>query len=112
MTSAHSSELERLRLERVVDLVPKGRSTLLDVGTRDGCLSFALLPHFDRITAMDLDRPRFQESRVTLVQGDASRLSFRDDAFDSVLCAEVLEHIPPAQLTRACREIEIGRAHV
>jgi hypothetical protein len=32
-------------------------------------------------------------------------LGFADDFFDFVLCAEVLEHIPTASLSRACSEL-------
>ena len=32
--------------------------------------------------------------RVDLVVGDASRLPFRDGAFDAVICTETLEHLP------------------
>jgi len=44
-------------------------------------------------------------SNVLSVQGDATCLAFPDNAFDIVLCTEVLEHIPPPSLFMASQEI-------
>jgi 2-polyprenyl-3-methyl-5-hydroxy-6-metoxy-1,4-benzoquinol methylase len=35
-----------------------------------------------------------QDSRVSLVQGDAVRLPFQSEQFDAVICSETVEHIP------------------
>jgi hypothetical protein len=42
---------------------------------------------------------------VSCLGGDATCLPFADASFDLVLCAEVLEHIPPPLLQRACDEL-------
>src|ERR1041385_1987742 len=41
--------------------------------------------------------------RVVTTAGDATKLSFADESFDCVFCAEVLEHIPDVR--QACREL-------
>lgn len=105
MTVTHDSNLEQLRLRNIVDLVPKGRSSLLDVGARDCWVSAALVPHFQTIVAVDLECPPVNIPGITAMRGDATRLDFPDRAFDTVVCAEVLEHIPQRLLRYACREL-------
>lgn len=98
-------EMEARRVGSLLDLLPKGRRTLLDVGARDGRVSRLLTRHFDTVVAIDLKKPSICEERVVPMAGDATRLPLRDDSFDTVLCSEVLEHIPPGLLQTACDEI-------
>lgn len=35
-----------------------------------------------------------RDARITLVQGDALKMPFPDEAFDAVICSETVEHIP------------------
>lgn len=44
-------------------------------------------------------------SMVAVVLQDAPELPFPDDAFDTVLCLDVLEHVPPAQRAPFLREL-------
>lgn len=98
-----TSERERARTADLLRVIPKGRRTVLDIGARDGHFSRLLTEHFDEVTALDLEMPRFQFERVRPVAGDITNLKFPDASFDCVFCAEVLEHIP--ELQRACDEI-------
>ena len=98
-----TSESERARTADLLRIVPKNRRSVLDIGARDGFFSALLRDHFDQVTALDLQMPRFQIEGVRKVQGAVTRLDFSDNAFDVVFCAEVLEHVP--QLEQACREI-------
>ena len=45
------------------------------------------------------------------VPGDVTKLEYPDNSFDVVLCAEVLEHIPPHLLAQACSEISRVAKH-
>jgi SAM-dependent methyltransferase len=99
------SPLEQARLADLVRILPAWRSTLLDIGARDGFISSLLADHFRRVTALDVVMPQFERGRVTLVQGDVTHLAFADNSFDVVCCLEVLEHIRPDVLPVACREI-------
>lgn len=96
---------EKARIASIFRLIPARGVVALDVGARDGYLTRLLTERFDRVTALDLVKPGFDIDRVDAVAGDVTRLPFEDDQFDVVLCAEVLEHIPPAQLHTACREL-------
>ena len=75
------------------------RGWMLDVGC--GYQPYRrLFSHVDRYVGLDTPG-----SGVLDVSGDALALPFRAGAFDTVLCNQVLEHVPePAQLLR-----EVGR---
>src|SRR4029434_3049402 len=51
-----------------------------------------------------LVRPPIRHPRVESVAGDARALSYEDNSFDVVVCAEVLEHIDAHSLESACPE--------
>ncbi len=97
------SEQEKARSADLLRLLPRGRKSVLDIGARDGYFSRLLTEYFDEVTALDLEKPPFEYSRVTTVAGDITNLPFNDSSFDCVFCAEVLEHIPA--LEQACREL-------
>jgi SAM-dependent methyltransferase len=101
----HATEREQLRIRDLLELMPAGGESVLDVGARDGYLSKLFAERFVRVVALDLEKPKVDHPRVDTVVGDVTALTYEDNAFDSVVCAEVLEHIPEAQLERACSEI-------
>ncbi len=98
-----ATEFEAARTADLVRLVPKNRTSILDIGARDGHVSKLLTPYFERVVALDLKRPGFDYPGIETVAGDVTDLQFQDNSFDCVLCAEVLEHIP--NLQQACHEI-------
>lgn len=99
----HPREVERV--SRLFGLMARSGPSALDVGARDGHLSLQLAERFGRVVALDLNQPRVEHPRIDCVQGDAAELTFADRAFHTVVCAEVLEHIPPKILPRVCREL-------
>ena len=100
---------EITRTRALLNMVPKGLATALDIGARDGHFSQLLTDHFELVTALDLTMPAFDFDRVRPVQGDVTDLQFPDNSFDVVFCAEVLEHVPALQ--RACAEISRVARH-
>ncbi|MDT8363399.1 MAG: class I SAM-dependent methyltransferase [Nitrosomonas sp.] len=101
-----ASEREQMRTADLFRLMPaRGVGLALDVGARDGHFSRLMTQRFDKVVALDLVKPDFQIQGVDCVAGDATALAFPDAHFDFVLCAEVLEHIPPQKLATACREL-------
>jgi glycosyltransferase involved in cell wall biosynthesis len=66
---------------------------VLDVG----CGSSKILEALPHAVGLDLNfkplRFRRQTNRL-VVNGDVHRLPFHDDAFDAVICSEMLEHVP------------------
>ena len=99
----HPREVERV--SRLFGLMARSGASALDVGARDGHLSILLAERFERVVALDLKLPQIHHPRIECVQGDAADLAFADRSFDTVICAEVLEHIPPALLPTVCREL-------
>jgi cyclopropane fatty-acyl-phospholipid synthase-like methyltransferase len=88
------SALEQLRLERLISLLPKNVTSVLEIGARHGVMTQRLAEIYDQVTALDLKKPLFQIDGVRTVEGDVQRLEFPDNSFDCVICTEVLEHVP------------------
>ena len=104
LTAYRSSAREQARIADLLASIPKGYSSVLDIGARDGYISNLLAAEFDAVTALDLEAPQVSSKKVIAVKGDMTQLEYPDNAFDVVVCTEVLEHIPPHLLDRACRE--------
>ena len=108
LTEYRVSDLEKNRTENLMSLV-EGIScsckNALDIGARDGHFSRLLAGHFVNVTALDLQEPRIECKGVTCVKGDMTSLNFQDNSFEFVLCAEVLEHISPHLVKKACAEL-------
>jgi len=94
-------DLERLRL--------RPGEKLLDVGCGEGRHCFGALERGARVVGVDLDMASLRLARGALrdrahalggpgglgavLRGDAFRLPFRDESFDKLICAEVMEHV-------------------
>jgi len=79
------------------------------LSTREGVLLYGLDLSFRNIRYA---RGKDSDFSVSLVQGDAENLSFKDMAFDFVLCSEVIEHLTdplmaPREISRVCRDYAI-----
>lgn len=84
---ALSAKLTRLTLDRFI-VAHAGSGRTLDLGAQTGPYA----AHFPRRVALDL-RP----GPGVHVVGDAQALGFADASFDTVLCTEMLEHVPEPQ---------------
>jgi SAM-dependent methyltransferase len=104
LSTYRSSAREQARIADLLASVPKGYASVLDIGARDGYISNLLAQDFDAVTALDLETPQVSNKKVVAVKGDITKLEYPDNTFDVVVCTEVLEHIPPHLLERACRE--------
>jgi hypothetical protein len=113
LAAYRNSERERDRVSELFRLIPASGRVAIDIGARDGFLSLLLAERFEKVVALDLESPQINHPAVECVKGDVTRLQFPDRTFDLVLCAEVLEHIPPDQLRKACAELaRVAARHV
>ena len=107
LTDYRNKDIEKARTSDLMALIPDDcRGVSLDIGARDGWFSIMLAERFDKVTALDIEEPSIDHPRVQCVKGDVTNLDFPNDAYDLVFCEEVLEHIPPEQLIKACCELE------
>ena len=96
--SERSDDFHRWLLERL-DARPGTR--VLDVGSGPGAYHDRLT--HARLVALDLSAGMLAKVRVPKVRADAQALPFPDHAFDRVLCAYVLFHVP--DIRRALGEL-------
>ena len=83
------------RVNLMMDAV-KGK-TVLEVGAGDGYCSLELQKRGFTVTPTEISEIRLDRMRkagLKPVKADIKKLPFADASFDSVICGEVLEHIP------------------
>jgi SAM-dependent methyltransferase len=102
----HDGKLEDERISNLMRIIPQGRRNLLEIGARDGRVTKWLTGYYRSVIALDINLPTFKLPHVSSLQGNAAHLPFAADSFDTVLCTEVLEHIPHPHLEEACSEIQ------
>jgi 2-polyprenyl-3-methyl-5-hydroxy-6-metoxy-1,4-benzoquinol methylase len=84
---------------RLLKLVGKNKK-VLDIGCGEGTLALACAANNNHVVGMDISQVAINlaESRkkrlpVHFMIGDARKLKFPDDAFDVVICKDMIEHI-------------------
>jgi dolichol-phosphate mannosyltransferase len=89
---------QRRRFEVVHSFMgPQASRSTLDIG----CGSSRIVQTLPGVVGMDLGMHKLRWLRAPgrhLVQGSLTRLPFADGAFDTVICSEVIEHIPRSQV--------------
>lgn len=98
-----------IQRQQVASVAHLAAGRALDIGCGEG----PLLPLFEgRVErVIGIDRPGHRgDAHAGDVHGSALALPFREAAFDTALCFQVLEHVPePEQLLReACRVLRPG----
>lgn len=92
-----------LRYLPIVDDLQKSPvGTILDVGSG----SLGITPYLKQnVTGVDVTfRPPYSKL-LKRVKGTATKLPFKDQSFDYVLCVDTLEHVPPKFRPQVIREL-------
>jgi ubiquinone/menaquinone biosynthesis C-methylase UbiE len=90
---------QRARFRIIQEMVPE-TGLVLDIG----CGSSRILQSLPHAVGMDTAMRKLRWLRAPgrmLLQGDMNRLPFRDGAFHTVVCSEVIEHVPREQVRLA-----------
>lgn len=86
------SFLKKVKLIKA--LIPDDVETILDAGCGDGALTNLLVDSKYRILGLDRSQEALNHVNTDKIKGSINKIPFSDDAFDLVVCSQVLEHLP------------------
>jgi 2-polyprenyl-6-hydroxyphenyl methylase / 3-demethylubiquinone-9 3-methyltransferase len=110
-------EINPLRLDWIDSLAPVRGKRIVDVGCGGGILSEAMAHRGAIVTGIDLAARPLGVARLHALESGVAGLEYREisaealaaeqaQAFDTVTCMEMLEHVPdPASTVRACADL-------
>lgn len=87
-------------VENIFTAISKTTNQIIDIGCGDGYLLYYLNKKLNcQFLGFDLSKLRLQRLKKTLpvvkcIEGDITKNKFEDNEFETVLCSEVLEHVP------------------
>jgi SAM-dependent methyltransferase len=93
---------------------------VLEVGPGPGLTTDLLRPQFERLTSIEIDplladslKQRMQGTNVTVVEGDATAMPFRNGSFSGAVSFTMLHHVPSSALqdrllAEVCRVLKPG----
>jgi ubiquinone/menaquinone biosynthesis C-methylase UbiE len=111
---------EHWRRELEIDVMPwvldgaNLGSKVLELGPGPGLTTDILRSRVPHLTTLEIDSTvaqslaaRMRGSNVTVIQGDATALPFRDAQFSGAVCFTMLHHVPsPALQDQVLREVQ------
>lgn len=100
------SEHELRRLNTIVDAVPEGVVSIIDVGCGDGKLTRLLRQAGYEVMAVDRSATALKRVPEPKLCISGEQLPFEDDSFDLAVCSEVLEHLPEPLLSNVTAELQ------
>lgn len=106
-------EANRERIQQTLSLVPVNVRSILDLGCGDGTVSNHLVDDGSSVVGVDISFEALRYFKGKGIIGSLEQLPFKDNSFDLVICAEVLEHLPIAAYEFAKQQIErVARDYV
>ncbi len=98
----HPDVVEKTRV--ILEMIPDGVRSVLDVGCGDGAITNVLAERYDT-TGVDRSTTALRHVTTRAVRASAESLPFEDLSFDLVLASELLEHLPHAAFRAATSEM-------
>lgn len=101
-------EVDKKRINRVFELIPKESASLLDVGCGNGVLcnqAKQKIPSLKRIVGFDRSLEAIKYVKTDKEIGEINNLPFQNNEFDTVCSLEVLEHLNLKTYELALKEI-------
>lgn len=95
-------------------------ANVLEIGPGPGMTTDWLRERLPALTCVEIDhelasslKEQLEGTNVTVVEGDATGMSFPDASFDSAVCFTMLHHVPSRELqhrllVEACRVLKSG----
>jgi ubiquinone/menaquinone biosynthesis C-methylase UbiE len=90
----------RLRARKIINNLPKNTLNVLDAGCGSGVYSFYLADKASSIDSIDISHEKISQVKklsifknINFIEGDITKLKFKDSKFDLIICSDVLEHI-------------------
>lgn len=105
--NALDDESNRTRISNTASMIPKGVSSLLDVGCGNGIFAQYLSQSFPkiRVTCVDRSETALTHVKTNKLLGEVSAIPVGDRLFEVVTCLQVLEHIPENNYSKALAEL-------
>ncbi len=94
------------RIENVINAIPEGVNSILDVGCGDGRITNRLSTLYGHVVGLDRSCAALRHVQTQTVQASADAIPFGDQTFDLVIATELLEHLPKTIYDRAREEIQ------
>ena len=99
------NEFEIAKAKQIERGFPDAAKTVLDVGCGTCWMLESLRSKWDYAVGADYTIEGLKRAKLPRVQASGFALPFRDDSFDLILCAEVIEHLNDEDLARLLREL-------
>ena len=98
------TEQEIERIELVSEIIPEDVETILDAGCGSGTLTNYIQGY--TIVGVDRSKEALKHYKHEQLQSSLDDLLFEDDAFDLVICSDVLEHLPADIYIKTIKELK------
>lgn len=95
----------QMRLDKTLEMIPKGVSTILDVGCGNGIITNALAGDYD-VTGIDPSPAALEHVLGKKALAPVEAIPFPDNSFDLVCCNQVLEHLDDNALQAGVSELK------